>query len=48
MDSKDDKSERETKKQRWAFEAVKEWGIFAENENATEVQDLVSAGTARF
>lgn len=44
--SKDDKSEKETKNAATGlFEAVKEWGIFAENENATEVKDLVSAGT---
>lgn len=42
----DDKSENETKNATIGlFEAAKEWGIFAENENATEVKDLITAGT---
>ena len=42
----DDKSELETKNATIGlFEAAREWGIFAENENSTEVKDLITAGT---
>jgi hypothetical protein len=43
--NKDDKSENETKNAAIGlFEAARNWGIFAEGENATEVKDLVTAG----